>query len=137
MSQENVEIARRTCEAAWRRPKPDYDTLNALSHPDHEMFTVQSLVEGGGYFGARGFREWLISWGEMFGEDWESHVEEARAIDTERVLITGWIKVRGVGGGVPVEQRFWVLMTLRDGKVARSAVYTDREQALEAAGLRE
>jgi hypothetical protein len=46
MSQENVEIARRACEAAWRRPQPDFDTLNALAHPDHEMFTVQSLVEG-------------------------------------------------------------------------------------------
>jgi ketosteroid isomerase-like protein len=28
-----------------------------------------------------------------------------------------------------------VLMRLRDGKVIRSAVYTDRVQALEAAGL--
>ncbi len=137
MSQENVEIARRACEAAWRRPKPDFDTLNALAHPDHEMFTVQSLVEGGGYHGARGFREWLASWGEMFGETWESSVEQARAIDDERVFVTGWIKVRGSRGGVPVEQRFWVVMSLRDGKVTRSAVYTDRAQALEAAGLQE
>ena len=97
MSQENAEIARRACEAAWRRPKPDVDTLNALAHPDHEMFTVQSLVEGGGYRGAQGFREWLASWGEMFGEAWESSVEEARAVDDERVLVTGWIKARGSG----------------------------------------
>ncbi len=137
MSQENVEIARRACDAAWRRPTPDFKTLNALAHPDHEMFTVQSLVEGGGYRGAEGFREWLGSWSEMFGEEWESSVADARALDEKRVLITGWIKVRGLGGGVPVEQRFWVLMTLREGKVARSAVYTDRGQALEAAGLSE
>ena len=137
MSQENVEIARRACEAAWRRPKPDFDTLNALAHPDHEMFTVQSLVEGGGYSGAQGFREWLVSWGEMFGEEWESSVEEARAVDDERVLVTGWIKARGSGGGVPVEQRFWVVMTVRSRKVTRSEVYTDRNQALEAAGLSE
>jgi ketosteroid isomerase-like protein len=137
MSQENVEIARRACDAAWRRPKPDFKTLNGLAHPDHEMFTVQSLVEGGGYRGAEGFREWLISWSEMFGEEWESSVADARALDEERVLITGWVKVRGLGGGVPVEQRFWVLMTLREGKVARSEVYTDRGQALEAAELSE
>jgi ketosteroid isomerase-like protein len=137
MSQENAEIAGRACEAAWRRPKPDFDTLNALAHPDHEMFTVQSLVEGGGYRGARGFREWLLSWGEMFGEEWESSVEEARAVDDERVLITGRIKVRGSGGGVPVEQRFWVVMIVRSRKVTRSEVYTDHNQALEAAGLSE
>jgi ketosteroid isomerase-like protein len=137
MSQENAEIARRACEAAWRRPKPDVDTLNALAHPDHEMFTIQSLVEGGSYRGAQGFREWLASWGEMFGEAWESSVKEARAVDDERVLVTGWMKARGLRGGVPVEQEFWVLMGLRDGKVIRSAVYTDRVQALGAAGLRE
>jgi ketosteroid isomerase-like protein len=102
------------------------------------MFTVQSLVEGGGgYRGAQGFREWLASWGEMFGEAWESAVEHARAIDDERVLVTGWMKARGMRGGVPVEQRFWVLMRVRDGKLTRSEVYTDRDQALEAAGLEE
>ena len=137
MSQENVEIARRACEAAWRRPEPDFDTLNALAHPDHEMFTVQSLVEGGGYKGARGFREWLDSWGEMFGQDWTSSVEQAKAVDDERVLVTGWIKARGSRGGVPIEQRFWVVMSVHDGKVARSTVYTDETEALEAAGLAE
>ena len=137
MSQENVEIARRACEASWRRPTPDFDTLNALAHPDHEMFTVQSLVEGGSYRGAQGFREWLTSWGEMFGEDWVSRVEQAEAVDDELVLVTGRINVQGLGGGVPVEQRFWVVMRVRDGKVARSAVYTDHAEALEAAGLSE
>jgi ketosteroid isomerase-like protein len=138
MSEENVEIARRVCEAAWRRPKPEYDTLNALVHPDHEMFTVQSLVEGGGaYRGAQGFREWLASWAEMFGEDWECWVEEAQAGDDGRVLVTGRAKVRGLGGGVPVEQGFSVVIWVHGGKVGRSAVYTDRDQALEAAGLPE
>jgi ketosteroid isomerase-like protein len=135
MSQENVEVARRACEAAWRRPTPDYETLNELARPDHEMFTVQSLVEGGGYRGAPGFREWLTSWREMFGEDWNSSVEETKAVDSERVLVTGWIKARGSRGGVPIEQRFWVVMVVRDGKLARSTVYTDESQALEAAGL--
>jgi ketosteroid isomerase-like protein len=137
MSQENVQIARRACEAAWRRPKPDFDTLNALAHPDHEMFTVQSLVEGGGYHGAQGFREWLASWTEMFGEDWESIVEEVSASNDQQVLVTGRIKVRGSRGGVPVDQRFWVVMSVRDGKVARSTVHTNEAEALEAAGLSE
>jgi ketosteroid isomerase-like protein len=137
MSQENVEIARRACEAAWRRPKPDFDTLNAIAHPDHEMFTAQSLVEGGSYRGAQGFREWLASWGETFGEEWENSVKQAKAIDAERVLVTGWLKALGLRGGVPVEEEFWVVMSVRGGKVIRSAVYTDRVQALEAAGLEE
>jgi ketosteroid isomerase-like protein len=137
MSEANEEIARRMCAAAWRRPEPDYETINALGHPDHEMFTIQSLVEGGGYRGAQGFREWLASWNEMFGEEWESSVEQATAVDEERVLVTGWMRAQGLQGGVPIEQQFWVVMTVRGGKATRSEVHTNREQALEAAGLSE
>ena len=35
MSLENVEIVRRAMEAANRRPKPDFATVNDLYHPDH------------------------------------------------------------------------------------------------------
>ena len=99
------------------------------------MFTVQSLVEGGSYRGAQGFREWLLSWSEMFGEEWECRVEEAEEIEDEGVLVTGRISVRGVGGGVPVDQRFWMIQRFGAGKVSRSQIYTDREQAAQAAGL--
>jgi ketosteroid isomerase-like protein len=130
-----VDIARRACEAGWRRPKPDYATVNALAHPDHELFTVQSLVEGGSYRGAEGFRRWLESWRELFGEDWQCALEDAAAIADNRVLITARVKARGLGGGVPVDQGFWMVMSVRDGKLTRTEVYTDRERALEAAGV--
>ncbi len=110
------------------------ETLNAVADADHMMFTVQSLVEGGGYRGAEGFRRWLASWSEMFGEDWESTVEDATDAGPDRVLVTGRIKFTGSGGGVPVDQRFWVAMMLRDGKVIRSEVHTERDRALAALG---
>ena len=75
MSQQNVEIARRICEAAWLRPEPDYATIAELGHPDHEMFTIQSLVEGGGYRGAEGFRGGQLN--EMFGATIEGKSGEA------------------------------------------------------------
>ncbi|MFL5871166.1 MAG: nuclear transport factor 2 family protein [Solirubrobacterales bacterium] len=125
-------MASRACEAAWRRPKPDLGTLNEVAHPDHIMFTIQSLVEGGGYRGAEGFRRWLASWAEMFGEDWDSRVEDAVEVSPDRVLITGRIRFTGQGGGVPIDQQFWVAMTLRDGKLIRSEVHTERDRALAA-----
>ena len=137
MSGNNADIARRICEAAWRRPAPDIETIRALGDPDHEMFTVQSLVEGGGYRGVEGFREWLLSWNEMFGETWEARVEEARTVDREQVLVTGFMEARGAGGGVPVDQRFWVVMTVRNGRATRSEIHTDYAAALRAAGLSE
>jgi hypothetical protein len=40
MSEENVEIARAAIEATLRRPKPDYEAMNALIHPDHEFLAA-------------------------------------------------------------------------------------------------
>ena len=90
-----------------------------------------------GYRGAQGFRDWLASWTETFGEEWEISFKQARAIDDERVLVTGWTKAQGLRGGVTVEEEFWLIITVRGGKVTRAAVYTDRVQAREAAGLSE
>jgi hypothetical protein len=47
MSEENVEIARAAIEATLRRPKPDYDTMNVLFHPDHQYLSLLRMVEGG------------------------------------------------------------------------------------------
>ncbi len=64
------------------------------------------------------------------------HCEDAAEVDYDRVLITGRLKVRGLRGGVPVDQRFWAVMDLREGKVSRAQIHTDRAEALEAARLR-
>ena len=37
MSEKNVKIVRAAIEATMRRPKPDWETVNALFHPDHEF----------------------------------------------------------------------------------------------------
>jgi hypothetical protein len=132
--EENEQIARRICEAAWLRPQPDIETIMELGHRDHLMRTVQTIVEGGeGYRGAEGFREWLRSWNEMFGEDWVSTVESAEAMGPENVLITGQMEAQGAHGGVPIAQRFWVAMTVRDGRVISSEVHTGHDRALAAA----
>jgi ketosteroid isomerase-like protein len=44
---------------------------------------------------------------------------------------------RGRASGVKVETRFYEVYTLREGKVSRVDEYTERAEALEAAGLRE
>ncbi len=47
------------------------------------------------------------------------------------------VRARGKHSGAPAEQRLGIVMTLRDGKVARSETYPSRAEALEAVGLRE
>jgi ketosteroid isomerase-like protein len=130
--EEIVEIARRAYEAGTRRPKPDLETVNALYHPDHELVTPLSRLEGTTFRGAAGFREWLTS----RPDDWDSmafEVDEARAIDDTRVLLAGTFSARSRRGGVPVEQEQGVIVTVRGGQVTRTEAYNSVAEALSAA----
>ena len=136
MSQENVEIARAAIEAVLRRPKPDYEAMTALFHPDHEFLSyVEGALEGGSrsYRGARGWREIQTSVAETF--EWEMTLAEVTEIDHQRVLAVTPTKIRGRQSGAESEQRLGAVVTVRDGKVVRTEMYGSPEQALEAAGL--
>ena len=108
MSQENVEIVRRACEAAARRPKPDLATVNALFHSDHELVSATSRFEGGSLRGARGFRGFLDNWDETW-DSWEASVDQVKRIDDERVLVFALARAMGRRSRVPVERRFAML----------------------------
>ena len=134
MSKENVELVRRAATAVFRRPKPDFATVNALYHPDHEQTTFVSRIEGpSSSRGAAGFRAWLDSFGETF-ESWDASLEGVSEIDDDRVLVEGVFTASGKRGGVPVTQRFAQVVTVRDGKVVRSETYSSPEEALAAVG---
>jgi hypothetical protein len=45
--------------------------------------------------------------------------------------------VRGDGSGADVEIDYWAVVTFRNGKILRNHWFSDREEALEAAGLSE
>jgi ketosteroid isomerase-like protein len=55
----------------------------------------------------------------------------------DRVLAIGTIRVRGKGSGVEVEQPMTLVVTYRDGKIARFEAFGDNQKALEAVGLSE
>jgi ketosteroid isomerase-like protein len=136
MSQENVELVRRALEAGGRRPKPDFDTVNALYHPEHVFVAAISGVEGRSYRGAKGFRDYLREMDEVWAER-EWRFERLEAIDAERVLAVGVFSGRSQLAGVPQQWAFANVVTVRDGKVVRTENYGSVESALEALGLRE
>jgi len=74
--------------------------------------------------------EWLDTW-----DDWEFEVEEL--LDAgERVVAIVRQRGRSKATGVSVEMHFAQVWTLRDGKQIRMEMYSNPEEALEAAGLR-
>jgi ketosteroid isomerase-like protein len=76
-------------------------------------------------------------------ERWASAFEELRVtfeeiIDAgDQFVVVAHHQGRGRGSGIEVDARFYEVYTLRDGKVLRVDEYTEREKALEAAGLSE
>jgi uncharacterized protein len=136
MSQENVEIVRRVYDAVARR---DTESVLALYDPEIEWDGTRHPMSGLGedvYHGHEGLRRWSRGWYEAW-EDLEDICEEL--IDAgDHVVSISTMRGRGRASGVEVE---WTLnygvWTIREGKVVRVAWFRTREEALEAAGLRE
>jgi ketosteroid isomerase-like protein len=135
MSQENVEIVRRALRAAWRRPEPDLHVINALYHPDH-VLTTDWGIEGQRYVGARGFREALTDMDSAW-QNWRQEIERVLDAGDEEVVVVARLVARGQASGSPVQGRWALVVTLRDGKIAATRAFQDPAAALEAVGLRE
>ena len=132
MSQENVEIVRRVHDQTQDDPEAFYDLLDDEVEW-HESGTMRP--EGGIYRGPEGVREYFRTWVGAF-DSWGWEVEEYLDAGESVVMrLHQW--GRGRGSGAAVEQRFWQVLTLRNGKIIRRSDHLEKAEALEAAGLSE
>ncbi len=134
MSQENVEIVRRTVEAILRG---EWEQAAQLLDPDAEGHgTVGGLSEGTVVRGVTQFRQ---SFEQEDAEAWdERRLEAEEFMDAgDRVVVLVREFRRGRGSGVELQADTAVVFEVRDGRVVRIQGYMDRAEALEAAGLSE
>jgi len=138
MSQESVEIIRQMYAAVARR---DSDAVLEIYDPSVEADMTpapcRDIIGGGrvyhGHDGLRAFyREWNDAW-----EVVESELEEL--IDGgDRVISLETTHGRGRASGAEVELHECGIWTLRNGRIVHVEwLDATREEALEAAGLRE
>jgi hypothetical protein len=80
----------------------------------------------------------LIEWTERWLEAWSSYSERIEEIidGGEVVLSATTISARGRTSGLEIQQRLFCVFEMREGKILRLVEYLDRDEALEAAGLR-
>jgi ketosteroid isomerase-like protein len=134
MSDENLQVGRDLIDAVNRG---DLDAFLARVRPD----VVWDDREGwpgikGVYRGPDGVRDW---W-DRFLEVWESvaiEIEEIREGPDGRVFLQVSGAFRGGASGASAEVRAWEVLSLEDGQVARRKLLWTREEALDAAGLRD
>jgi ketosteroid isomerase-like protein len=80
--------------------------------------------------------DWLTDWFSQFESDYRFEIEESRDWG-DRVLVVTNHRAKGRASGVPISQQTTQVMTLRDGKIVRQDFFANRDEALQAAGLRE
>jgi ketosteroid isomerase-like protein len=129
---ENVRIVREALEAYTRR---DVAALRALNHRDLEVDWSRSYGLLAGVY--RGF-ESALGFYEGYFEVFDSIVfEEASCIPVgDSVVVPNLARQRGKHGAETTARSAFVF-TLRDGKISRICLYQEKEEALEAVGLRE
>ena len=125
VSEKNVELIRELYAAV---EKDDFGAALGFFHPEVEWLPTEGTYHGLEGVGAS-FIEWM--------EPWDEHSVELEEVvgSGEQVLATVRLRARGQGSGMEIDQRFFQVHTVRDGKIVRMVEFVDREPAAEAAGL--
>jgi ketosteroid isomerase-like protein len=133
MSQENVEVVRRSV-LGWN--ERGVDALTENLDPGVEWHPPRESMNPGIYRGPHGVRTYFDRLSEVMEEQ---RVESVDVIDVDddRVIavVKAFAKTSHFAG--EVEMNWAWLMTLHDGLATHVETFTDKAQALEAAGLRE
>src|SRR6266540_3702168 len=126
MSQENVEVVMGLA-AAYVRGDVE-EALSALA-PDIEYKRAEEAMVRGRDAVRAGWEQWESDW-----EDLETIPEDP--IDAgDYVVVPVLFRARGRASGIEIDDRFYEVFELRGGKVVRWEEFSDRAEALEAAGL--
>lgn len=125
----NVEIVRRAMDAMKH---DDTQAMNDLAHADYEFKTTSALPGAGVYRGLQS----VMSFSRDFNDNWDTFsIEEQEVSDSgDTVVILGRVKAKGRSSGVALETSVGYVHTLREGKLARTQVFFDHGDAIEAAG---
>jgi uncharacterized protein len=136
MSQENVELLRRLIET-FNRGDVEGALAIADAPPEFEFVPSGVLIPdlSGVLRGPEGLRRLVeVFWGEFD----DPRIEVHELIDAgDQVFASVTFRGRGKQSGAETGWDAWGVWTVRDGRMVRFQGFTDRDPALEAAGLRD
>jgi ketosteroid isomerase-like protein len=132
MSQETVEIVQRIFDS-WATG--DFGAGLADLDPEVVFVVRHPFPEAVETIGPDGIKQYM----RRFLDNWETYAVEARDLQAvgDTVVADAMQRGEGKASGIEMEQQFFMLFTFREGKIVRIESVLDRDQALEAAGLRE
>jgi ketosteroid isomerase-like protein len=132
MSQDNLTTIQSLYASLVRMDS--YEDIEAIvkeyADPDIRWHPIEAT---GPVFGLEALRKSLEDWFETMAE-FEVELEELIDLDEEHVLAATRQVARGKASGVAAEQRVFSLYRLRSGRVIRFREFTEKADALQAAG---
>jgi uncharacterized protein len=132
MSQSDIETIRRVYEAVSRG---DWDAALGEASANFELIPPDRNPIAGIYRGpeeVRGFFD------ELWAPFDEAEVRPEEFLDLgDRILVFLHMRLKPTGSNATLEMRIAHIWTVRDGEIIRCEVFTERDEALEAAGLSE
>ncbi len=132
MSQEHVEIVRRSVDH-WN--ETGGESLWELFDPDIEFVLDPPAWLAGTYRGRTQLDSLISRLARLFDE---FHYEVDELLPAGDLVVSlGVVRERGALSGASDVQKSCGVWELREGRIVRVRIYLDREEALEAAGLRE
>lgn len=131
MSQENVE---RTWQAVRSWNEGGVDVFVQYLDADVEWLPLRESMEPGIYRGHEGVRDYLGRLAEIFG-DTRAEPLEVIDVDDDRVIVVIRSIARSEHSSVEITADWAWLITSANQKGVRVEVFTDRADALKAAGL--
>jgi ketosteroid isomerase-like protein len=130
VSQENVEVVRRIYE---EYAAGDIDGLLSRVDPEIEFDLSDRLPDEGLHRGREAYRQFLNRTFELWAD---FRVEVEYLVDAgDAVVAIIHTTVTGRGSGIEVDERIGHVFWLRDQVPYRFKVFSDRSEALAAAGL--
>jgi ketosteroid isomerase-like protein len=135
MSQANVDIVREAFLATARGDP-------AAARPYYDSSIEWDMTGVVGWAEKRIYRDeevepFLQGWADSWGGTWHFDVDEVRDAGGDQVFVAIHEWGTGVDSGASVDQRRYFAVTVRDGRLARVQMFSERGDALESLGLEE
>jgi ketosteroid isomerase-like protein len=131
MSQENIELARRSFEAMQRG---DFTFAQSLMAPDAVIVQPPEVPDAKSYEGHDAIRQAWEDWPRQW-EDFELELVEVIDIDDDTLVSVTHQHGRGRDSGIEMDFEVFFVTRGRDGLIAKMEMFFSREQALKAVGL--
>ena len=123
----NAAVVRRFTDAFNRR---DFDALTDEVDPEIQLHEWPAAPGAQSYSGPDGLRHAIDHWFESW--EWmRVEIEDLEERD-DRVLVTLHQRAQGKGSEAEVEIRSWNVYSFEHGRLTDIALFTDRDDALEA-----